>query len=113
MQQRIREWRDELLQKPLLTASKSASYPKEIEVHRSTQQAAVTTQLESHKPDLYVVSLMVSVLNWQMWDNLIKVECSVEEVSTSWKLSIKKDLQKRISTVSVLSIDEDTGRCWS
>ncbi|XP_026207099.1 E3 ubiquitin-protein ligase rnf213-beta isoform X2 [Anabas testudineus] len=66
VQQRIREWRDELLQKPLLTASKSASYPKEIE----------------------------------MWDNLIKVECSVEEVSTSWKLSIKKDLQKRISTSS-------------
>jgi len=30
--QRIREWRDGLLQKPLLSASKGLSYPKEMEV---------------------------------------------------------------------------------
>lgn len=28
----MREWRDELLQKPLVTPSKSLAYPKEIEV---------------------------------------------------------------------------------
>ncbi|XP_067343642.1 E3 ubiquitin-protein ligase rnf213-beta isoform X4 [Channa argus] len=63
VQQGVSDWRDELLQKPLLTTSKSLSYPKEIE----------------------------------MWDALLRVECSVEEVSSGWKLRIKKDLQKRIS----------------
>lgn len=32
MQQRVTEWRDEVLQKPLVASSKSLSYPKEIEV---------------------------------------------------------------------------------
>lgn len=31
----MREWRDELLQKSLVTASKSLSYPAEIEVEAS------------------------------------------------------------------------------
>ncbi|KAK2820122.1 hypothetical protein Q5P01_023081 [Channa striata] len=63
VQQRVSEWRDELLRKPLLTTSKSLSYPKEIE----------------------------------MWDALLREECSVEEVSSCWMLRIKKDLQIRIS----------------
>lgn len=37
MQEWISEWRDGLLQKPLLTPQKSLSYPKEIEVNRSTE----------------------------------------------------------------------------
>lgn len=69
LQQRVSEWRDDLLQKPLLTPSKSLSYPKEIE----------------------------------MWDALLKVKCSTEEVSSCWRLSLKKDLTKRISKSS----DED------
>lgn len=32
IQQHLREWRDELLQKPLMIPSRSLSYPKEIEV---------------------------------------------------------------------------------
>ncbi|XP_029311958.1 LOW QUALITY PROTEIN: E3 ubiquitin-protein ligase rnf213-beta [Cottoperca gobio] len=69
VQQRVSEWRDELLQKPLMTPSKSLTYPKEIE----------------------------------MWDSLLKVECSIEEVSSRWRLSLKKDLKKRVSKAS----DED------
>ncbi|KAF3854024.1 hypothetical protein F7725_014712 [Dissostichus mawsoni] len=65
-QQRVIEWRDELLHKPLLMPSKTLSYPKEIE----------------------------------MWDSLLKVECSLEEVSSSWRLTVKKDLKKRISKAS-------------
>ncbi|XP_028423038.1 E3 ubiquitin-protein ligase rnf213-beta isoform X2 [Perca flavescens] len=68
-QQQISEWRDRLLQKNLLTSSKSLNYPKEIE----------------------------------MWDSLLKVDCALEEVSSSWRLSLKKDLMKRISKAS----DED------
>ncbi|XP_042252605.1 E3 ubiquitin-protein ligase rnf213-beta [Thunnus maccoyii] len=63
VQQGISEWRDELLQRPLLAASKSLTYPKEIE----------------------------------MWDALLKVKCSIEEVSSQWQQSLKKDLKKRIS----------------
>ncbi len=37
VQQRISEWRDDLLQNPLLTPSKSLTYPKEIEVHSSIE----------------------------------------------------------------------------
>ncbi|XP_074519497.1 E3 ubiquitin-protein ligase rnf213-beta [Halichoeres trimaculatus] len=64
VQQRISEWRDELLQKTLLTPSKTLSYPKEI----------------------------------GMWDALLKVESSPEK--SSWSLSLKKDLKKRISQSS-------------
>ncbi|XP_037610034.1 E3 ubiquitin-protein ligase rnf213-beta isoform X1 [Sebastes umbrosus] len=66
VQQRVSEWRDELLQKPLMTSSKSLTYPKEIE----------------------------------MWDSLLKVESSLEEVSSRWRLSLTKDLTKRISKTS-------------
>ncbi|XP_051273053.1 E3 ubiquitin-protein ligase rnf213-beta isoform X1 [Dicentrarchus labrax] len=65
MQQQVSEWRDELLQKPLVTA-KALSYPKEIE----------------------------------MWDALLKVECSLEEVSSRWEVNLTKDLRKRISKAS-------------
>ncbi|KAI9537488.1 hypothetical protein NQZ68_025345 [Dissostichus eleginoides] len=68
-QQRVIEWRDELLYKPLLMPSKTLSYPKEIELQRTDK----------------------------MWDSLLKVECSLEEVSSSWRLTLKKDLKKRIS----------------
>ncbi|KAM7381116.1 hypothetical protein PAMA_012108 [Pampus argenteus] len=63
VQPRISEWRDGLLQKPFLTASKSLTYPKEIE----------------------------------MWDALLKVKCSIEEVSSAWRQRLLKDLKKRIS----------------
>ncbi|XP_070782783.1 E3 ubiquitin-protein ligase rnf213-beta [Enoplosus armatus] len=66
VQQQISDRRDELLQKNVVTPSKSLAYPKEIE----------------------------------MWDALLKVECSLEEVSSCWRLSLKKDLKKRISTAS-------------
>lgn len=36
----------------------------------------------------------------QMWDALLKVECSLEDVSSSWRLNIERDLKKRISRVS-------------
>ncbi|XP_073346346.1 E3 ubiquitin-protein ligase rnf213-beta [Pagrus major] len=62
----ISAWRDELLQKPIVTPSKSLSFPKEIE----------------------------------MWDALLKVECSLEEVSNRRRLSLTKDLKKRISEAS-------------
>ncbi|CAK6965023.1 E3 ubiquitin-protein ligase rnf213-beta isoform X3 [Scomber scombrus] len=35
----------------------------------------------------------------EMWDSLLKVECSIEEVSSQWRPSLKKDLKKRISKV--------------
>ncbi|XP_044192717.1 E3 ubiquitin-protein ligase rnf213-beta isoform X2 [Thunnus albacares] len=69
VQQGISEWRDKLLQKPLLAALKLLTYPKEIE----------------------------------MWDALLKVQCSIEEVSSQWRQSLKKDLKKRISKAD----DED------
>lgn len=34
-QQHMREWRDELLQKPLMVPSRSLNYPEEIEVECS------------------------------------------------------------------------------
>ncbi|KAM4715158.1 LOW QUALITY PROTEIN: E3 ubiquitin-protein ligase rnf213-beta [Anableps anableps] len=68
VQQRISEWRDELLQKPLITA-KTLTYPKEIE----------------------------------LWDALLKVECSSEDVSSHWEARLQKDLKKRINEVT----DED------
>ncbi|XP_060883843.1 E3 ubiquitin-protein ligase rnf213-beta [Labrus mixtus] len=61
--QRISEWRDGLLQKPLVGPSKTLSYPKEIE----------------------------------MWDALLRVQSSLEEVSSRWILRLSKDLKKRIS----------------
>ncbi|XP_045924674.1 E3 ubiquitin-protein ligase rnf213-beta [Micropterus dolomieu] len=36
----------------------------------------------------------------EMWDALLKVECSLEEVSSTWRISLKKDLTKRISKAS-------------
>ncbi|XP_023274609.1 E3 ubiquitin-protein ligase rnf213-beta-like [Seriola lalandi dorsalis] len=66
IQQKISEWRDELLKKPLLSPSKTISYTKEIE----------------------------------MWDALLKVECSIEEVSSRWTQSLTKALRKRISQSS-------------
>ncbi|XP_040922673.1 E3 ubiquitin-protein ligase rnf213-beta isoform X2 [Toxotes jaculatrix] len=36
----------------------------------------------------------------EMWDALLKVECSVEDVSSRWTQSLTKDLRKRISMVS-------------
>ncbi|XP_070707447.1 E3 ubiquitin-protein ligase rnf213-beta [Pempheris klunzingeri] len=67
VQQRISDWRDELLHKPLLTSVvKFLAYPKEIE----------------------------------MWDALLKVESSLEGVSSRWRLSLEKDLKKRISKAS-------------
>ncbi|KAM9837888.1 LOW QUALITY PROTEIN: E3 ubiquitin-protein ligase rnf213-beta [Aulostomus maculatus] len=63
VQQQIIKWRDEVLQRPVLTASKSFTYLKEIE----------------------------------MWDALLKVECSNGEVSSQWRMDVKKDLMKRIS----------------
>ncbi|KAG8008845.1 hypothetical protein GBF38_010486 [Nibea albiflora] len=36
----------------------------------------------------------------EMWDALLKVECSLEEVSSSWRVSLKKDLEKRITKIS-------------
>uniref|UniRef100_UPI0037E7EAB2 E3 ubiquitin-protein ligase rnf213-beta n=1 Tax=Semicossyphus pulcher TaxID=241346 RepID=UPI0037E7EAB2 len=66
VQQRISEWRDDLLRNPLVKLSKSLSYPKEIE----------------------------------MWDALLKVESSLDGVSSRWSLSLKKDLKKRISKAS-------------
>lgn len=44
--------------------------------------------------------IILTVLDHQMWDSLLKVDCSLEEVSSSWRLSLKKDLMKRISKVS-------------
>lgn len=43
--------------------------------------------------------IRVTVLNYQMWDALLKVECSLEDVSSRWRLSLTKDLKKRISKV--------------
>ncbi|XP_020567705.1 E3 ubiquitin-protein ligase rnf213-beta isoform X2 [Oryzias latipes] len=65
VQQQIREWRDEVLRKPLLTA-RSLTYPKEI----------------------------------QMWDELLSVESSSEDILTLWSQSLEKDLRKRISELS-------------
>lgn len=44
--------------------------------------------------------MIKAALNYQMWDALMKVECSLEEFSSSWRQSLKKDLKKRISKVS-------------
>ncbi|XP_015244846.1 PREDICTED: E3 ubiquitin-protein ligase RNF213 [Cyprinodon variegatus] len=65
VQQWICNWREELLQNPLLTRKK-LNYPKEIE----------------------------------LWDALLKVECSSENVSSNWKAKLEKDLKKRISEVT-------------
>ncbi|XP_019133291.1 E3 ubiquitin-protein ligase rnf213-beta isoform X3 [Larimichthys crocea] len=65
VQEQISVWRENLLEKPLVT-SKQLNYSKEIE----------------------------------MWDALLKVECSLEEVSSTWSVSLKKDLKKRISKTS-------------
>ncbi|XP_076008326.1 E3 ubiquitin-protein ligase rnf213-beta isoform X2 [Genypterus blacodes] len=64
VQQGISDWRDGLLKNPLLSAYKSLSYPKEIE----------------------------------MWDALLAVQCSVQDISSQWRLRVEKDLKKRICT---------------
>ncbi|KAI4801198.1 hypothetical protein KUCAC02_000123 [Chaenocephalus aceratus] len=54
-----------------------------------------------HKPLLKPESKTLSYpKEIEMWDSLLKVECSLEEVSSSWRLSLKKDLKKRISQAS-------------
>ncbi|CAL8304474.1 unnamed protein product [Lota lota] len=63
VQQYVCEWRDSLLNKPLLTSSKALSYPKEIEI----------------------------------WDALLKVDGSDEEVLLQWRSTVEKDLRKRIT----------------
>ncbi|KAM6896925.1 E3 ubiquitin-protein ligase rnf213-beta [Xenentodon cancila] len=62
VQSEISKWRDELLEKQLLTAER-LTYPKEIE----------------------------------MWDALLRVECSSHEISAHWRQSQMKDLKMRIS----------------
>ncbi|KAM6964707.1 E3 ubiquitin-protein ligase rnf213-beta [Tautogolabrus adspersus] len=64
--QRISEWKDGLLNKPLVAPSRTLSYPKEIE----------------------------------MWDALLKVQSSLEEVSARWIPNLRKELKKRISKES-------------
>lgn len=130
VQEWISEWRDGLLQKPLLTPQKSLSYPKEIEVNRSTEcnpfylpQVVICildTYISKKKSFLFwnrmshnysimqlnlglctITSLLIkNVVNGQMWDALLRVECSLEDVSTRWRLNLTKDLKKRISEVS-------------
>ncbi|XP_034426662.1 E3 ubiquitin-protein ligase rnf213-beta-like [Hippoglossus hippoglossus] len=36
----------------------------------------------------------------ELWDTLFKVECSIEEVSSRWTQSLRKELRKRISMAS-------------
>lgn len=55
---------------------------------------------DDHYYLLQVLNLIKCVLNSQMWDALLKVECSIEEVSSRWTQSLTKDLRKRISQVS-------------
>ncbi|XP_056152727.1 E3 ubiquitin-protein ligase rnf213-beta [Lampris incognitus] len=66
VQREINDWRDRLLQNPLLTKYKSFSYPGEIEV----------------------------------WDAMLKVQCSVQKVMSQWQLNLGKDLRKRISNAT-------------
>ncbi|XP_028287710.1 E3 ubiquitin-protein ligase rnf213-beta isoform X2 [Parambassis ranga] len=66
IQQHVSECRDKLLEKPLLSATKALTYPKEIE----------------------------------MWDALLRVECTFEDVSSHWRQTMEKDLKKRISKVA-------------
>ncbi|XP_068161093.1 E3 ubiquitin-protein ligase rnf213-beta isoform X2 [Antennarius striatus] len=47
-------------------------------------------------PDLRVSELLCPK-EIEMWDSLMKVECSLEEVSSCWKLSLIRDLKKRFS----------------
>lgn len=44
--------------------------------------------------------IIQNVVNGQMWDALLKVECSLEDVSARRRLNLTKDLKKRISEVS-------------
>ncbi|RVE59876.1 hypothetical protein OJAV_G00193340 [Oryzias javanicus] len=80
VQQLMREWRDDLLWKPLLTA-RGLSYPKEIE----------------------------------MWDELLRVESSSEDLLTLWSQNLERDLRKRISELSeedrVLLCSLESTRC--
>lgn len=52
---------------------------------------------------IYFLFNVKNMWNHQMWDSLIKVQCSVDGISSSWMLSIEKDLQKRISKVRTRS----------
>lgn len=47
---------------------------------------------------------MISTVILQMWDALLRLKCSLEDVSTSWRLDLEKDLKKRISGVSYSSV---------
>lgn len=43
--------------------------------------------------------MTISVFDYQMWDALLKVECSVQDISSQWRLRLEKDLKKRICKV--------------
>lgn len=52
-----------------------------------------------YDPNLEITSITTVGIH-QMWDALLRVECSLEGVSSSWRLNLEKDLKKRISRVS-------------
>ena len=41
----------------------------------------------------------MTVFTHQLWDALLRVECSVEDFSSHWTQTLKKDLRRRISKV--------------
>lgn len=43
--------------------------------------------------------MIISLLN-QMWDALLKVDCSLGDVSSRWRSSLTRGLKRRISQVS-------------
>ncbi|XP_047465467.1 E3 ubiquitin-protein ligase rnf213-beta [Mugil cephalus] len=55
------------------------------------------------KPFVIPSKLLTYPKEIEMWDALLKVDCSFEDVSSRWTESLKKDLKKRISKTS----DED------
>lgn len=57
--------------------------------------------LNSGQPKMinYTVQPGFHCVNPQMWDALLRLKFSLEEISSDWELSLKKDLKKRISQV--------------
>ncbi|XP_059181122.1 E3 ubiquitin-protein ligase rnf213-beta [Centropristis striata] len=53
-----------------------------------------------HKPPVTSKPNLTYPKEIELWDSLLKIQCSVEEVSSSWRSSLIKDLKKRISQAS-------------
>ncbi|XP_060951524.1 E3 ubiquitin-protein ligase rnf213-beta [Limanda limanda] len=90
------------------TAQRNKSEDETLEIFKlklSEKLGAAQQQIHEWREELLKKALVANkALSYpkeiELWDTLFRVECSIEEVSSRWTQSLRKELRKRISAAS-------------